>query len=205
MGDGAGEFRAVESIEVKFVHAVGLEQTNLLGRDDDGHHAAELGVAVVHAFEHAPEPIGYAGAAECAELHALREVGHWHDSRNDRGGYAGGETPFEEPQIKGCIKKILGDGASGAGIQLPFQVVEVGLGTECLWMGFGKRGNRNLEWCDPEQAGDEIDCVAIALRMRLILLARRGVAPERDDMADACFPGTGGRPDPPRRGWRRRR
>ena len=87
----------------------------------------------------------------------------------------------------------LGDRPVGAGVDLALQVVEVGRGRCRPGVHLGVRGDRDLEvvavGAGPD-GGDEVGCGLVATADRRVTVGRlavgRGIAPQGDDVVDAC-------------------
>ena len=79
---------------------------------------------------------------------------------------------IDEPSVigpDGGVGVAVGVGvgvAVGAGVDLGDQIVEVAVGTIAVGMDFGVSRNRNLEWRDLLEAGDEVGGIGISLRVR---------------------------------------
>ena len=64
MGDGVGQLRAVESVEVEFVDAIGLQDAHLFGCHNAGDYAAMIRI-VFGPVEHVAKPGRNCRSAHC--------------------------------------------------------------------------------------------------------------------------------------------
>ena len=173
---------------MELVDAARLEQPALLGGRRGGHEPAGFRV-LIEAFEQPGEPIRHAGAAFGAEVKELGEVGDRQDA-----GHDGHRDPrlagaLDEAQVNLDVEEVLGDGPTRPGVDLAFQVIEVGLGTDRLGMGFGEGRDADLEIGYALEPGDQVVGAGIASGMgRVAVSSGGGIAPERDDVAHARFP-----------------
>src|SRR5271167_3645413 len=87
------------------------------------------------------------------------------------------------------VEEKLGDRATGASVELGFQVVEIALRTLRLGVGLGIGGDADLEIGDALEPGYEIGGVGIAAGMRRITLgAAWWIAAQGDDVPDPGLP-----------------
>ena len=166
MGNGVGQLGPIKRVKVKLIDTVGLQYTHLFRRHDRCHEAPKLRI-IFCAFKHMAQPDRDVCSAHGRELRRLGVVGYRHDPRHDRCRDTGGKAALEKTKISCRIKKILSDGAGGAGIKLTLEVVQIVAWAESARMRLRIGRNRNLEIGNVFQAGNEVGGIGVATGMRI--------------------------------------
>ena len=113
----------------------------------------------------------------------LLEVGHRQNARHDFHVDTGGDAAVAEAQVALNVEEELGDGAHGAGVDLALQVNQIGTGALRLRVHFRVGSDGNVEVAHVFQQRHQIGRVHFRLAA-----ARRQIAAQRHDMADAAVP-----------------
>ena len=117
---------SVQGKKVKIHHARGLQLSALFGGGRNGHHAPGF-LIVFQSLEQMRHPGRHGGAAGLGELRGLNKVTDRQDARHDRYPDAGGARTLQKAQIDIGVKEELRNGTGGAGIDLAFQIIQIGM------------------------------------------------------------------------------
>jgi hypothetical protein len=164
------------------------EVDDLLGRDRGGDQLAGRRI-VIEPLEPFREPVRDRRAGARGEIFRLLEVLHRQNAGDDRNMDSGSAGAVEITEIKAVFEKELRHRAAGAGIDLGFEHIDVGLHRRAVRMLFRIGRDRHFDIGNPLDAGDEIGAVAIAAGMRRIAFADTAgrIAAQRHDVAHACL------------------
>jgi hypothetical protein len=125
VANGVGKLRAVECEEVEMVDTARMQLGAKFGSDGCGDELS-LGRAVVEPIEHMADPCWDAGPAALGELAHALHIRHGQDAGYDLHVQPQRRSLIAETEEAIGREEELRDGASGAGIDLAPQIVEIG-------------------------------------------------------------------------------
>src|ERR1700690_177741 len=124
MANSVGWFCAVESIKMKFAETRCLQHTALFRCHRGRYHLESLRL-IIEVFEKMRQPRRNACSAAARKPHCRGVASQRQDSGNDGNGDAMQPHTIHETQKRLTVEEKLRNRASGAGIRLALQIVEI--------------------------------------------------------------------------------
>src|SRR5262245_11819585 len=189
MTDGVDEIGAVQRVEVKIVDAPGHEAEHLFGGDGSGNEIARL-LVVLQSLESMAEPVRHMRARFGGEARDLLEIVDGNDAGHDGNVDTAGADAIEVTVEQFVLEEELRDRGRGAGIDLGFEHIDIGVDARRLRVLLGVAADGNLERGDTLGAFDEVGGVDVAALRRLVAFADSSgrIAAERHDVPHAEIP-----------------
>ena len=178
MADGIDEVGAVQRVEMELADALIDEVHHLLGRHRGGDEVRGLRIGL-EPVEAPRQPRRHGRAAAAGKARHLLEIVDRHDARHDRRPDAVRARRLEEAQEVGVVEEELGDDAGRPGIDLGFEVVEVGGERRAVGVLFRIARHRHLQPRDLLEAGHQVGGIGVAAGMRGCTWCRRPSADRR--------------------------
>ncbi|OMP13258.1 hypothetical protein COLO4_01993, partial [Corchorus olitorius] len=179
---GAG---GVERVEVQARRAA-LQQAVAHGRHHVQAERANRFTIVAKAFEALGDPARHFRTAHLGKAHQLRRIRDRHDAGHDGHFHAELACIVDELEVRVGVEEVLRDGGVRTGLDLAGEVLQIVPRRARLRVVFRIRRHFDVERLAGFLA-DELDQLVGEAEFTDLAHARRHVAAQRDDAADAVF------------------